>query len=65
MYLDFTNKIVSRLCVVVILIIVYVVGLIHGDFDQFERNKVLSEFKRGDYSILVATDVAGISKFRY
>lgn len=33
-------------------------GLIHGDFDQFERNKVLSEFKRGDYSILVATDVA-------
>eukprot|EP00794_Sanderia_malayensis_P003420 gene3420-3911_t len=33
-------------------------GLIHGDFDQFERNKVLSEFKRGEYLILVATDVA-------
>eukprot|EP00795_Rhopilema_esculentum_P014288 gene14288-5323_t len=33
-------------------------GLIHGDFDQYERNRVLSEFKKGDYPILVATDVA-------
>ena len=41
------------------LVYVLLVGLIHGDFDQFERNKVLSEFKRGEYSILVATDVAG------
>lgn len=35
------------------------VGLIHGDFDQFERNDVLKRFKANEFSILVATDVAG------
>ena len=65
MHFIFASKIFSNLLFYLCFIIVYIVGLIHGDFDQFERNKVLSEFKRGDYSILVATDVAGISKFRY
>jgi len=35
------------------------VGLIHGDFDQFERNDVLKRFKANEFPILVATDVAG------
>jgi len=33
-------------------------GLIHGDFDQYERNDVLKRFKANAFSILVATDVA-------
>ena len=33
--------------------------LIHGDMDQFERNKVITSFKKKEVSILVATDVAG------
>lgn len=33
-------------------------GLIHGDFDQFERNDILKKFKNREFPILVATDVA-------
>lgn len=32
--------------------------LLHGDMDQAERNKVITQFKRKDCDILVATDVA-------
>ncbi|XP_005994675.1 ATP-dependent RNA helicase DDX42 isoform X1 [Latimeria chalumnae] len=34
------------------------VGLLHGDMDQSERNKVISDFKKKSIPILVATDVA-------
>ncbi|XP_053555604.1 ATP-dependent RNA helicase DDX42 [Bombina bombina] len=33
-------------------------GLLHGDMDQSERNKVISDFKKKAIPILVATDVA-------
>lgn len=36
----------------------YEVGLLHGDLDQQERNKVISAFKKKDFPILIATDVA-------
>lgn len=32
--------------------------LLHGDMDQTERNKVITQFKKNQVSILVATDVA-------
>lgn len=32
--------------------------LLHGDMDQIERNKVITQFKRKEVSVLVATDVA-------
>ena len=35
------------------------VVLLHGDMDQFERNKVINSFKKQESPILVATDVAG------
>ena len=35
------------------------VGLLHGDMDQNERNNVISAFKKKEMPILVATDVAG------
>lgn len=35
-------------------------GLLHGDMDQSERNKVISDFKKKGIPILVATDVAGM-----
>ncbi|XP_032801650.1 ATP-dependent RNA helicase DDX42 [Petromyzon marinus] len=34
------------------------VGLLHGDMDQSERNKVISDFKKKVIPIMVATDVA-------
>lgn len=34
-------------------------GLLHGDMDQSERNKVIADFKKKNLPILVATDVAG------
>lgn len=37
----------------------FAVALIHGDIDQNERTKVIASFKRKEYPILVATDVAG------
>ena len=42
------------------LLISFSVGLMHGDFDQFERNAILKKFKQKEFEILVATDVAGI-----
>lgn len=36
-------------------------GLLHGDMDQSERNKVILDFKKKDIPVLVATDVAGKS----
>lgn len=40
-------------------------GLLHGDMDQSERNKVISEFKKKGIPILVATDVAGKEYISY
>ena len=37
----------------------FLVVLLHGDMDQFERNKVINAFKKQEIPILVATDVAG------
>ncbi|XP_068435462.1 ATP-dependent RNA helicase DDX42 [Clinocottus analis] len=36
----------------------YSLGLLHGDMDQSERNKVISDFKKQNLPVLVATDVA-------
>lgn len=36
----------------------YTVGLLHGDMDQSERNKVIFDFKKKSIPIMVATDVA-------
>ena len=33
--------------------------LLHGDMDQFERNKVVNAFKKQEIPIWVAADVAG------
>lgn len=33
-------------------------GLLHGDMDQSERNKVITDYKKKNIPILVATDVA-------
>jgi len=35
----------------------YTVGLIHGGYNQYERNDILSEFKSGKARILIATDI--------
>lgn len=34
------------------------VGLLHGDMDQYDRNNIISAFKKREIPILVATDVA-------
>lgn len=34
------------------------IGLLHGDMDQDDRNKIIYEFKKQEMPILVATDVA-------
>lgn len=39
--------------------------LLHGDLDQIERNKVITQFKKKIVSILVATDVAGNIFFHF
>ncbi|XP_047112962.1 ATP-dependent RNA helicase DDX42 isoform X2 [Schistocerca piceifrons] len=36
----------------------YDVLLLHGDMDQAERNKVITQFKKKEVNVLVATDVA-------
>lgn len=36
----------------------YDVVLLHGDMDQADRNKVITQFKRNEVPIMVATDVA-------
>lgn len=43
----------------------YSLGLLHGDMDQSERNKVISDFKKKNTPVLVATDVAGEYKKRW
>lgn len=35
-------------------------GLLHGDMAQGERDDVITAFKKKEFPILVATDVAGI-----
>lgn len=37
----------------------YSLGLLHGDMDQSQRNQVISDFKKKNLVVLVATDVAG------
>lgn len=37
----------------------YVVGSLHGDMSQAQRNIVIKKFRQKEYSIVVATDVAG------
>lgn len=37
----------------------YSLGLLHGDMDQSQRNQVISDFKKKNLLVLVATDVAG------
>ena len=32
-------------------------GVIHGDMDQDERNKIMNQFKSGNYRILLSTDL--------
>lgn len=34
------------------------VDYIHGDLNQFRRNRVLENFRKGNFSVLIATDVA-------
>ncbi|KAK1158962.1 ATP-dependent RNA helicase DDX42-like [Acipenser oxyrinchus oxyrinchus] len=36
----------------------WTIGMLHGDLDQSERNKVISDFKNKSLPVLVATDVA-------
>ncbi|HMP89066.1 MAG TPA: DEAD/DEAH box helicase [Kiritimatiellia bacterium] len=36
----------------------FLVQALHGDMEQATRNKVMSGFRRGDFDLLVATDVA-------
>lgn len=43
----------------------YEVLLLHGDMDQAERNKVITQFKKQEVNIMVATDVAGKFIFMY
>ena len=38
----------------------FLVGLIHGDMAQFDRTQVITDFKKRDMPILIATDVAGL-----
>lgn len=33
-------------------------AMLHGDYDQYEREKIFNEFKRGGLACLVATNVA-------
>ena len=37
----------------------FTVGLLHGDMAQGDRDKVIGDFKKKQFPILVATDVAG------
>lgn len=42
-----------------ICVLIIIVGLLHGDINQAERNEIISAFKKKEFPILVATDVAG------
>ena len=35
----------------------HTIGLIHGGFNQYERNDILDKFKQGHNRILIATDI--------
>lgn len=37
-------------------------GAMHGDMMQYERDKVLKQFKKCTFPILIATDVAGMTR---
>ena len=37
----------------------YELGLLHGDMSQYERNDIITSFKKQEFRVLVATDVAG------
>lgn len=50
---------ITLLCHNVFFTFLFLVVLLHGDMDQFERNKVINAFKKQEIPILVATDVAG------
>jgi superfamily II DNA/RNA helicase len=41
------------------------VGLIHGDMQQYDRTQIITEFKKRDMPILIATDVAGLFFFPF
>lgn len=41
-----------------LIVSISLVGLLHGDMDQLERNTVITAFKKKEMPILVATDVA-------
>ena len=47
--------------VIAIIVFSIIVGLLHGDMSQIERNDVISKFKKKEIPILVATDVAGMN----
>lgn len=36
----------------------YELGLLHGDMSQYERNDIITSFKKQEFRVLVATDVA-------
>ena len=44
--------------------LVVVVGLLHGDMSQVERNEVITAFKHKSTPILAATDVAGMTHYQ-
>jgi len=39
---------------------VIVVGLLHGDLSQGSRNEIITKFRKKEFPVLVATDVAGL-----
>lgn len=45
----------------------YTLEIIHGDFDQMSRNKVITKFKKKEVNILIATDIAarGLGKYLF
>ena len=40
------------------------VGLLHGDLSQGTRNEIITKFKKKEFGVLVATDVAGKVLFK-
>lgn len=43
----------------------YELGLLHGDMSQYERNEILTSFKKQEFRVLVATDVAGTTNIHH
>lgn len=48
-----------------VLFVLVLVGLLHGDMNQVERNEIISAFKNKAMPVLVATDVAGTRQVVY